>query len=835
MKKVHRYIKNSCIFKIKPTKMKVLKFGGTSVANAQNIKLVLDIVLNKADQEKQIVIVSAFTKVTDLLVLAAQKAASNDETFKEVVAEIEKKHLDAIKELIPVSEQSRLLSHIKRIINHLETLLEGCYLLGELSPRTSDTILSFGELLSSYIIAEAFKQKHTNCGYKDSRELIKTNNNYGKATVNFEVSNSLIADFFASNDTQILVMPGFIASTVDGIGTTLGRGGSDYTAAIIAGAIDASELEIWTDVNGMFTANPRIVKQAQPIATISYQEAMELSHFGAKVLYPPTIQPVLRKNIPILIKNTFEPNASGTYISNNVTSHLNPVKGISSIDKITLITLEGSGMIGVAGVSKRLFEVLSHENINVIFITQASSEHSICIGILDTDAENAENAINKAFEIEILQNKIDSCIVEKNLCIIALVGENMKNHQGLSGRMFSTLGKNNVNIRAIAQGASERNISAVINERDVKKALNTLHENFFEENTKQLNLFVMGVGNVGEKFISQINQQKKFLKDNLKINLRVIAISNSRKMHFDEDGISLLNWQNTLDNGETANATTFISNVKNLNLRNSIFVDITANESVSQTYNQYLKQNIAVVTCNKIACSSAYDNYSNLKQLSRKYNAPFLFETNVGAGLPIIDTLKHLIASGDKVNKIQAVLSGSLNFIFNNFDENNSFHDVVKEAGVQGFTEPDPKIDLSGVDVARKILILIRESGYKMEIEDIQNNSFLPIECMSTTNNDDFFKSLIANAAHFENLLAEAKAKDSRLKFVATFQNGKASVGLEFIPRQSPFYNLEGKDNIVQFYTDRYIDQPLLIKGAGAGAAVTASGIFADVIRVGNI
>ena len=816
--------------------MKVLKFGGTSVANAQNIKLVLDIVLQKATQNKVIVVVSAFTKVTDLLVLASQKAASNDESYKEIVTEIEKKHLDAIKELIPINEQSSTLSHIKRIINHLETLLDGCFLLGELSLRTSDTILSFGELLSSYIIAEAFQQKEKNSGYKDSRELIKTNSNFGKAVVNFEVTNPLIVDYFTTNNSQIVVMPGFIASTNEAIGTTLGRGGSDYTAAIIAGALNATELEIWTDVNGMFTANPKIVKQAQPIATISYQEAMELSHFGAKVLYPPTIQPVLKKNIPILIKNTFEPQAEGTLISNKeATPNANPVKGITHIDNICLITLEGSGMIGVAGSSKRLFEVLSQEDVNVIFITQASSEHSICIGILNVDADKAEDAINKAFATEINQNKIDPCIVEKNLCIIALVGENMKNHQGLSGRMFSTLGKNNVNIRAIAQGASERNISAVINERDVKKALNTLHENFFEENTKQLNLFVMGVGNVGEKFIEQINQQKKFLKENLKINIRVVAVSNSRKMYFDEDGIALKDWKSLIETGETANQDAFISKVKSLNLRNSIFVDITANKTVSETYAQYLNQNIAVVTCNKIACSSEYDNYKKLKNLSRQYNAPFLFETNVGAGLPIIDTLKHLIASGDKVNKIQAVLSGSLNFIFNNFDENNSFHDVVKEAGVQGFTEPDPKIDLSGIDVARKILILIRESGYQFNIEEITNKSFLPEECLATTNNEDFFKSLVKNAAHFENLLTEAKAKNSRLKYVATFENGKASVGLEFIPKESPFYNLEGKDNIVQFYTDRYIDQPLLIKGAGAGAAVTASGIFADVIRIGNI
>ncbi|UFH34380.1 bifunctional aspartate kinase/homoserine dehydrogenase I [Flavobacterium acetivorans] len=815
--------------------MKVLKFGGTSVANAQNIKLALNIVLNQASKDKLVVVVSALSKVTDLLQLAAAKAAAKDESYKEIVAEIEKKHLDTLKELIPVSQQSSLLSHVKRIINHLETLLDGCFLLGELSRRTSDTILSFGELLSSYIIAEALKQNLKNSSYKDSRELIKTNNNFGKAAVNFEVTNQLIGDFFTSDESQVVVIPGFIASSLDGITTTLGRGGSDYTAAIIGGALNASDLEIWTDVNGMYTANPKIVKQAQPIASISYQEAMELSHFGAKVLFPPTIQPVLKKNIPIHIKNTFEPEAIGTCISNNVFQHTNPVKGISHIDNITLITLEGPGMIGVSGSSKRLFEVLSQENINVIFITQASSEHSICIGILNTDAEVAKNAINKAFEIEILQNKIDSCIVEKNLCIAALVGENMKNHQGLSGKMFSTLGKNNVNIRAIAQGASERNISVVINERDVKKALNSLHERFFEDNTKQLNLFVMGVGNVGEKFIEQINQQKKFLKDNLKINLRVIALSNSRKMHFDEDGIDLKSWQSVLENSEEANKELFIEKVKKLNLRNSIFVDITANETVSRTYEHYLRENVAVVTCNKIACSSAFDNYKNLKNLSRKFNSPFLFETNVGAGLPIIDTVKNLVASGDKVNKIQAVLSGSLNFIFNNFDEKSSFHDVVKEAGVQGFTEPDPKIDLSGIDVARKILILIRESGYQMEIEEIENKSFLPAACMETADNEDFFKSLIEHKSHFEGILAEAKEKDSRLKFVAQFENGKASVGLQFIPKDHPFYNLEGKDNIVLFYTDRYVDQPLLIKGAGAGAAVTASGIFADVIRIGNV
>ena len=815
--------------------MIVLKFGGTSVANAQNIQKVIQIVNQKAKDNQLAVVVSALSGFTDMLLSASQKAAAKDETYKNTLEEIKQKHFAAITDLVETAHENTLLIKINSQINQLQTLLDGCFLLGELSPRTADAIAGFGELLSSQIIATALQQSLPNSAFKDSRELIKTNSNFGKAVVDFTVTNTLIADYFSSNTSQVVVLPGFIASTEDENTTTLGRGGSDYSAAIIANGLKAASLEIWTDVNGMFTANPKIVKQAQPIESISYQEAMELSHFGAKVLYPPTIQPVLNAAIPIWIKNTFEPDAYGTLISNSPDANANPIKGISHIDNIALLTLEGSGMIGVAGSSKRLFEVLSRENINVIFITQASSEHSICIGIQNQEAQKAKTAIDTTFELEITQNKIDPCIVEKDLCIVALVGESMKNHQGLSGKMFSTLGKNNVNIRAIAQGASERNISVVINEKDVKKALNTLHERFFEDNTKQLNLFVMGVGNVGEKFIDQIHQQKKFLKENLKINLRVVAISNSRKMFFDEEGIQLKDWKSLLEKGETANANQFIAKTKELNFRNSIFVDITANGEIASIYDQFLKQNIAVVTCNKIACSSQYDNYKYLKSLSRKYNAPFLFETNVGAGLPIIDTLKHLIASGDKVNRINAVLSGSLNFIFNNFSESYNFHDVVKEAGVQGFTEPDPKIDLSGVDVARKILILIRESGYPMEMEEITNNSFLPIECMETTTNEDFFKSLTQHSDHFENLLAEAKSKESRLKFVASFENGKASVGLQFIPSDSPFYNLEGKDNIVQFYTDRYVDQPLLIKGAGAGAAVTASGIFADVIRIGNV
>lgn len=813
--------------------MNVLKFGGSSVANSHNIIKSVAIINEKAG--RKIVVVSALGGVTDTLVDIIHKAKNKDNSYKLILSKIKYRHLETAKELLPKEKQNDLNDYIESSFAHLDTLLEGCFLLGELSSKTTDVILSYGELISSRIIFEKLKLSNTKVVYADSRELIKTDINFGNAVVNFETSNFLIQYYFDKNQADITIMPGFIAEAYDGNTSTLGRGGSDYTAAIVAAALDAEQLEIWTDVSGMFTANPKIVKQARPISYITYNEAMELSHFGAKVLYAPTIQPVLNKNIPIYIKNTFAPEEAGTLIAREVTLNTNPIKGISHIENIALITLEGSGLIGVLGASRRLFGAISKENINVVFITQASSEHSICIGIAENEAKKAKRAIDNEFQHEIKQLKIKPAILEENLSIIALVGENMKNHQGLSGKMFSTLGKNNVNIRAIAQGASERNISAVIDKKDVKKALNTLHERFFEDNTKQLNLFIAGVGNVGGKFIDQINQQKKYLKDTLKINIRVIAISNSKKMHFDEDGIHLNHWEDLLKEGDDTCINEFISRVEKLNMRNSIFIDNTANQNIASIYDQFLKQNVAVVTCNKIACSSEFENYKNLKTLSKKYNAPFLFETNVGAGLPIIDTLKNLIASGDKVHKIQAVLSGSLNFIFNNFNQNNSFHSVVNQAKEEGYTEPDPKIDLSGVDVMRKILILIRESGYQMEIHEIDNKSFLPKEALEAESVSAFFDSLKTHASHFEDLYNTSSEKDCRLKYVAEFENGKANVGLQFIEKDHPFYNLEGKDNIVLFYTDRYSEQPLLIKGAGAGAAVTASGIFADVIRIGNI
>ncbi|PWL37604.1 bifunctional aspartate kinase/homoserine dehydrogenase I [Flagellimonas aquimarina] len=813
--------------------MKVLKFGGTSVANPENINRVKAIVQNNHTDTIAIV-VSAFGGITDLLLNTSHLASNQDLAYKKGLKEIEDRHIDSIRALIPVKAQSTILSKVKSDLNVLETLLEGSFLIGELTPKLSDKIVSYGELLSSFIISEFFKAEGLKADFKDSRQLILTDENYGNATIDVEKTYANCNAYFKNAKNQITVLPGFVSSSGSGNSTTLGRGGSDYTAAIIAAAQKADILEIWTDVSGMFTANPKLVKQAKCVSHISYEEAMELSHFGAKVLYPPTIQPVLNKEIPIVIKNTFKPEDEGTYIAKNNNGNGKTVRGISHVSNISLLSLEGPGMIGVPGISKRFFETLSLENISVVLITQASSEHSICVGISDDDVEKAVQVVNTAFEYEIASNKIKPVLVEKDLAIVALVGDNMKSHQGLSGKMFSTLGRNNVNIRAIAQGASERNISAVITKTDVKKALNSLHEEFFEENIKQLNLFVMGVGNVGSKFLNQIKQQKKYLKEELKLNIRVIGISNSRTMDFDEDGISLKDWETTLANGRKADKEVFFKIVKKLNYRNSVFVDNTASEQVSESYPDYLKNSISVVTCNKIACSSDYDYYRYLKQLAKQYNSPFLFETNVGAGLPIIDTLKHLIASGDKVKKIQAVLSGSLNFVFNNFNDSVTFHDIVKQAQEEGYTEPDPTIDLSGIDVMRKILILARESGNQLDIEQIENDSFLPKESLDTKSNEAFFASLKKNETTFQKMFKEAKDADSKLKYVAQFEDGKARVGLQKIPKGHDFYNLEGSDNIVLFYTERYPNQPLIIKGAGAGADVTASGIFADIIRIGN-
>jgi len=810
--------------------MQVLKFGGSSVANAENINKVVEIIKNKKDDTKTIVVVSALGGITDLLLKTARLAEANDELYKSVLKEIEDKHLDAVKNLIPVQQQSAVLSLVKKICNEAEDICNGIFLLRELSSRTKDRIVSYGELLSSQIIAAKLNAVGLVTEWKDAREIIVTDSNYGIATVDFAATDKKVSAFFDLSASSLFIIPGFIAADKNNVTTTLGRGGSDYTAAILAAALDASVLEIWTDVSGMMTADPRLVNNSKQIPQISYQEAMELSHFGAKVIYPPTIQPVMKKVIPVWIKNTFAPEELGTVIKNEATATGTSIQGISSINNIVLLSLEGSGMVGIPGFSKRLFEALANASINVILITQGSSEHSICVGVDEHASTKAKEVVDMAFAYEIETNKVDPIIVEKELSIVAIVGDNMKNHSGISGKMFSALGRNGVSIRAIAQGSSERNISAVISTADVKKAINVLHEEFFETTYKQVNLFIAGLGNVGQKFLDQLQQQKQFLLEQLRIQIKVVGIANSKKMYFNEEGVDIANWQSEIQKGEAMNLVAFTSAIQTKNLRNSVFADITANEEIATVYGDLLQKSISVVACNKVAASSPYVYYKRLKDLANEFNSQFLFETNVGAGLPIIGTLKDLLHSGDKINRIQAVLSGTLNFVFNNYDGSASFASVVKQAQDEGYTEPDPRLDLSGKDVMRKIMILARELGEQMEMEDISNNSFMPESCM-VGSVEDFYEAMEKEEAHFKKILDAAKAAGKKLKFVASYDKEKAAVGLQQVDEQSDFYHLYGKDNVVLFYTDRYPEQPLVVKGAGAGAAVTASGVFADIIR----
>lgn len=813
--------------------MQVLKFGGTSVANAENINKVVAIVEQAVKKDKTIVVVSALAGITDALINSALVASEGDEKYKGILLQAEQRHIDLVKALIPVAQQSSVLSMVKKSCNEIEDICNGIFLLRELSARTKDRIMSYGELISSQVIAARCKISIADAIWKDARELIVTGPDYGNAPVDFAATNQKIELYFAA-EQRLFIVPGFIAATTAGVTTTLGRGGSDYTAAIIAAAVQANIVEIWTDVSGMMTADPRLVATAKVIPHISYQEAMELSHFGAKVIYPPTIQPVMNKSIPVRVKNTFAPLDNGTLIENTAVKNGSSIRGISSINKIALLSLEGSGMAGIPGFSKRLFEALANASINVILITQGSSEHSICVGIDDVHTLKAKEAVDKIFEYEIETGRVEPLVVEQLLSIVALVGDNMKSHPGTSGKMFGALGRNGVNVRAIAQGSSERNISAVIATEDVKKAINILHEEFFETTYKQVNLFVIGVGNVGSKLMAQLQQQQEYLQHHLRLQLRVVAIANSKKMLFTDDGIDLSRWKDLLQEGDEMDLRRFIHTIEAKNLRNAVFVDVTANEAVAMSYDQLLQRSISVVACNKVACSSSYGFYKKLKDLAREHNCLFLFETNVGAGLPVIGTLNDLMRSGDKINKIEAVLSGTLNFVFNHYNGEAPFADVVKQAQDEGYTEPDPRLDLSGTDVMRKIMILARETGVHLEMEQISNTSFMPASCM-TGSVDDFYASMAREENHFKKLYTDAVNAGKKLKFVASYSpsaaGGKAGVGLQYISPQSDFYHLYGKDNVVLFYTARYPEQPLVVKGAGAGAEVTASGVFADIIR----
>ena len=821
--------------------MQVLKFGGSSVGSLEAINQMLSIVISRIEKEKTIVVVSAMSGVTDELITLAQTAAQGNEAYKTIIQNIEQKHLDAVHALVPNKEQSSTLSLVKQLINELESHSEALFMLKEVSMRMQDKIISYGELLSSKIISAIFESKGIKQQWVNSSELIKTNSNYFNAVVDKPLTYKNIANYFAApeNAFDLYIAPGFVASDGDDNTTTLGRGGSDYTGAIYAAALQASALEIWTDVSGLMTADPRIVQNAKEIAEISYQEAMELSHFGAKVIYPPTIQPVMQKNIPVWIKNTFDPAHAGTIIKNESSADKNFIRGISSINDICLLNLEGTGMVGIPGFSKRLFDALAKNQINIILITQSSSEHSICVGVNLQDAHLAKIAVDAEFEEEINTQKVEPLIIEKDVSILALVGEQMKSHPGVSGKMFGVLGRNGINVRAIAQGSSEKNISAVIATQDVDKAINVLHEEFFETTYKQVNVYIAGAGNVGSKLLDQIKKQVPYLQATLRLQINIVGIANSKKQLINAEGIDLINWREQLAAAPAGDITQYVKTILDNNLRNSVFVDVTAHQTVSDVYMQLLGKAVSVVACNKIACSSPYEHYAKLKSLAREFNAAFLFETNVGASLPIIGTLNDLIRSGDNINRIEAVLSGTLNYVFNNYDGSVPFSKVVREAQAEGYTEPDPRLDLGGTDVMRKIMILAREAGHKIEMTGITNESFLPASCFNGSV-EDFYTEMEKQEPHFKKIYEAAAAKNCKLKFVASFQinadrKGTAKVGLQHIEPSSDFYHLYGKDNLVLFYSMRYPELPLVVKGAGAGADVTASGVFADIIRAARV
>jgi len=814
--------------------MQVLKFGGTSVASAENIRKSLTIVAKAAEQGPVVMVVSALGGTTDALIGAGRTAAQADDAFRDALQQLEERHVTAAYELLGTEAQHSAIALIQNQFDGLKQLCEGIFALGELSNRTLDRLMSYGELLSSQLIADAAQVQGMNAVWGDARQLIRTNSRFGMAEVDMATTKKLVADFRTKNSANIWVVPGFIAADAHGTTTTLGRGGSDYTAALLAAALDAEKLEIWTDVSGMMTADPRLVRSARPIARISYQEAMELSHFGAKVLYPPTIQPVMQRGIPLWIKNTFAPDDYGTLVEVEPPRTPAVVQGISSIGNLTLLNLEGSGMVGIPGFSKRLFEALARERINVILITQSSSEHSICVGVNAQDAAPAQVAVDEEFATEIAAGRIEPLRPERDLAIVALVGENMKDHPGISGKLFGALGQNGVNIRAIAQGASEKNISTVIRAQDVRKAINVLHEAFFEATKKQVNLFILGPGNVGSKLMEQLARQQPYLLEKLGLQVRVVAIANSRHCLVDENGLDLTAWPEELAQAPAQTLEEFTQLVIGRNLRNSIFVDVTANPAAAGIYADLLAKSVAVVACNKVAASSDYAHYAKLKSLSKEFNASYLFETNVGAALPVIGTLNDLTRSGDVVRRMEAVLSGTLNFVFNNYDGTRPFAEVVRQAQAEGYTEPDPRLDLSGSDVARKILILAREAGQVMEMADIEIETFLPPACLEG-DVEAFYTQMAAHEAHFKALYYAATAAGKRLKFVARYADGRAAVGLQQVAPGHDLYDLRGKDNVVLFYTDRYVDQPLVVKGAGAGAEVTASGVFADIIRAARL
>ncbi len=817
--------------------MRVLKFGGSSVANPERILNIVSIVKPRLDAgEKMTIVFSAFGGITDMLIEMSELASQGKDKYIDLYHQFKDRHSAAAKQLLSDAKYTELSVAMDEHHETLKDLLKGIFLVREASPRTMDYVLSFGERNANFIIAEAMKEKGINTEFLDARKIIKTNKDFGSAKVNFKLTDPAIEEYYKEHSNKVQIVTGFIGSDIGGLTTTLGRGGSDYTAAILAGALHAEELEIWTDVDGVLTCDPRKVKQAFTIPQLSYAEAMEMSHFGAKVIYPPTIQPALRKGIPIYIKNTFNPEFIGTLIhKEHDPTFKSTIKGISSLGNLSLIRLQGSGMMGVPGVSARLFTALGKEKINVILITQASSEHSISLAVTDKEDKRALTAISEEFEKEIEDGLIEPVKAETDLCVVAIIGEQMKNVPGVAGRLFAGLGKNGINIIAIAQGSSELNISFVINKHDEAKALNAIHDSFFLSDTKRIHVFMIGVGLIGGTLLQQMSEQKEILRTQNGLEIKVCGLANTKNMIFNENGLDLSLWKEILSKSDLkSNNQAFIDKMIAMNLSNSIFIDNTADTSIPSLYAKIFSSSISVATPNKVAASSAFENYNHLKQLAKKNNVQFLFETNVGAGLPVISTLRNLIHSGDRILTIEAVLSGSISYIFNNFDGSRPFSALVREAKDLGYTEPDPRDDLSGADVKRKITILARESGYKVETDDVIIHPILPESCLNAKDVDSFFKELEHEDTYFNELLLKAKSQNGVLRFVAKAQDGKVSCGVEIAGQRSPFYNLGGSDNMIVFTTQRYKQRPLVVRGPGAGAEVTAAGIFAEIISAGN-
>ena len=813
--------------------MKVMKFGGTSVCSVKSILSLKEIVEAEARTQPVIVVVSALDGITDKLIATSQMAKQGDEHYREEFDAMVKRHHQMIDTII-TDDKKRvdLFNNVDQLFDQLKSIFYGVYLIHDLSKKTEDTIVSYGERLSSHIVAAMVK----NGIRMNSRDFIRTEKKLGKHVIDADLTTQLVKETFKElNEKTIYVVPGFIARDRDTHETTnLGRGGSDYTASILAAVLNAEVLEIWTDVDGFMTADPKVIKSAYTINELSYVEAMELCNFGAKVIYPPTIYPVCVKNIPIKVKNTFNPEHPGTLIKETIDDDNKPIKGISSIKGTTLITVTGLSMVGVIGVNRRIFTTLANKGISVFMVSQASSENSTSIGVRDEDADAAAEALNAEFAKEIETGAMYPMQVESGLATIAIVGENMKQTPGIAGKLFGTLGRSGISVIACAQGASETNISFVVDGRFLRKSLNVLHDSFFLSEYKVLNLFICGIGTVGGMLLEQIRTQQQFLMQSRRLKLNVVGISDVDNFVLDRDGIDLDNYEKILRAGFPANTEHMKEEIVKMNIFNSVFVDCTASRQIAMLYQTFLEHNISVVAANKIAASSDYDSYLKLKQTARDRGVWFRYETNVGAGLPIIGTINDLCNSGDKILKIEAILSGTLNFIFNEIAADVPFSETVRRAKEQRYSEPDPRIDLSGTDVIRKLVILTREAGYKVEQDDVEKHLFVPNDYFEGSL-DDFWKRLPELDADFEARRQKLEAENKRWRFVATMENGKTNVALKEVPYGHPFYGLEGSNNIVLLTTERYKEYPMLIQGYGAGSAVTAAGVFANIMSIANL